>query len=117
MRYAIAGLLVLLGLVALATMVRSPWGAVYAQPPTDQRPELKTPAGQLIALSSPAAEGRQQVVVIDPRLRSMSVYHIESATGEIALKSVRRFHWDLEMEEFNGQRPLPREIRAMLEQR
>ncbi len=47
----------------------------------------------------------------------MSVYHVESATGEIALKSVRRFHWDLQMDEFNGDSPSPREIRALIEQR
>ena len=36
-------------------------------------------------------------------------------TGQIELKSVRNVQWDLLIEEFNGVRPLPREIRALLE--
>ena len=47
----------------------------------------------------------------------MGVYHIDLATGEVSLKSVRNIHWDLQMIEFNGTRPLPREVRSMLEQR
>ena len=31
--------------------------------------------------------------------------------------SVRNIHWDLQMMEFNGVNPLPREIRLQLEQR
>jgi hypothetical protein len=47
----------------------------------------------------------------------MSVYHIDRQTGEIALRSVRNVAWDLQMEEFNGVSPSPREIRSLLEQR
>jgi len=47
----------------------------------------------------------------------MSVYHIELATGKIALRSVRNIHWDLQMTEFNSADPLPREIRSLLEPR
>ena len=55
------------------------------------------------------------VWIIDPKTRVMCVYQIDSATGVVALKSVRNFHWDLQMSEFNAVSPLPREIRAMLE--
>ena len=47
----------------------------------------------------------------------MAVYHIDTTTGEIVLKSVRNIHYDLKMIEFNGTSPLPREIRSLLEQR
>jgi hypothetical protein len=33
----------------------------------------------------------------------------------VALKSVRSIQYDLMMQEFNGVSPLPREIRAMVE--
>lgn len=75
------------------------------------------PQGELIALNSEVEEGRQQVVVIDPKSRVMSVYHIEHATGVISLKSVRNIHADLLMDEFNTESPLPKEIRAILDQR
>jgi len=73
--------------------------------------------GELIALNSDVRDGRQQVVVIDSRSRVMSVYHVEHGTGVISLKSVRKIESDLLMDEFNTGNPLPREIRAILDQR
>ncbi len=72
------------------------------------------PGGELITLTSPATDNRQQVTVIDPRLRVMSVYHIDLSTGVVTLKSVRNIQGDLMMSEFNCAAPLPREISAML---
>ena len=72
--------------------------------------------GELITLLTPMpGEKHQQLLVIDPRLRVMSVYHIDSATGVIALRSIRQIHWDLQLADYNGVNPLPREIRLMLE--
>ena len=73
--------------------------------------------GDLIALSSDASEGRQQVTVIDPQTRVMSVYHISHEGGTITLMSVRSIQADLLMDEYNTDSPLPREIRAILKQR
>ena len=72
--------------------------------------------GGLIALAT-VDEQRQQITVIDPETRVLGVYHIELSTGEVTLKSVRNIHWDLQMTEFNGTRPLPDEVRSILEQR
>ncbi len=41
----------------------------------------------------------------------MCVYHID-ASGVITLKSARNIHWDLQMEQYNGTSPLPRDIRS-----
>ncbi len=71
----------------------------------------------LITLTTPVGEKLEQLTVIDPELHVMSVYHIELASGEISLKSVRNIHWDLQMLEFNGKTPLPNEIRNMLGQK
>lgn len=84
---------------------------LHAQPPAIR------PQGNLIALNSDVEEGRQQIVVIDAKSRVMSVYHIDHATGVISLKSVRNIHADLLMDEFNTESPLPKEIRAILDQR
>ena len=73
--------------------------------------------GDLIALSSENAEGRQQLIVIDPKTQVMGVYQIEKNSGLISLKSIRNVQWDLKMDEFNSADPSPREIRAMLENR
>jgi hypothetical protein len=71
-------------------------------------------ADGLIALSSDTADGRQQVAVIDAKSRVMSVYHIDHKTGTIELKSVRSLSADLELDEYNTGKPLPRELRAVL---
>jgi len=75
------------------------------------------PKSELIAFSETVEQKYQQLTVIDPKLRVMSVYQIDLSSGKIALRSVRNIHWDLQMLEFNGANPLPREIQALLEQR
>jgi hypothetical protein len=72
-------------------------------------------AGGLITLSTSVGDHRQQLVVVDPETRGLAVYHIDNASGEISLKSVRNIHYDLKISEFNGTSPLPREIRSLLE--
>jgi hypothetical protein len=71
-------------------------------------------SGELIAHVS-TADGQPQVVtVIDPRQRVIGVYHVDRGTGEITLKSVRNFTWDLQMVEFNSGDPLPQDVRSGL---
>lgn len=83
-----------------------------------QRVSAYEPSGELIALPTSIEGGRiQQVTVIDPRTRVMSVYHVELSSGAVTLKSVRNIHWDLQMIEFNGVKPLPAEIRGLLDSR
>lgn len=101
-------------IVCAACLDRAP---VYAKPQRSPVVDKAAPAGQLVALSVEQADGRQQITLIDPRTRVMSVYHIDRASGEISLKSVRNVHWDLQMDEFNSDSPTPREIRSLLEQR
>jgi len=71
--------------------------------------------GELITLTSPLPENRQQLTVIDPRSRRMAIYHVDSANGVVSLKSVRNIQFDLMMSEFNGVSPLPHEIQSMLQ--
>ena len=49
--------------------------------------------------------------------RVMSVYHVDRESGAVTLKSVRNVQWDLLMEEYNAVNPLPRDVRAVLNQR
>lgn len=104
------GFLCVLGLMAVAALWRT---VLQAQ---DPRPLSRMPApalSSLITLPADSAQS-QQVTVIDPQTRAMAVYHIDKATGRVSLKSVRQCHWDLQLEEFNGASPLPREIQSML---
>jgi len=58
-----------------------------------------------------------RVIVIDPTLRVMGVYDINRDTGEIQPKSVRNFHADLQMLEFNSGAPSPADIQNSLERK
>jgi len=115
MRIAFFGALIGAGLVIAAVAATPDPSEVFAQRPGPNR--SISPAGELIAVSTVVDDKYQQLVVIDPKLKVMSVYHVELATGKIALRSVRNIHWDLQMTEFNSADPLPREIRSLLEPR
>jgi hypothetical protein len=104
-----------IGGALIALLVGSFFGresAVFAQ-----RPSVYDPTGELIALPTQVDNGRQQITVIDPTKRVICVYHIDLPTGGITLKSVRNISGDLQIDDFNGTSPLPREVRAQLEPR
>lgn len=113
-----------LGLVLGSGLVMVLWGAFALQPqalaqrpavpPVVNYPDRQPASNELIALSFDAGGGRQHITLIDPRTHMLGVYAIDPATGEIALRSVRNVHWDLQMDEFNGTNPSPREIRSLL---
>lgn len=124
MRVAAFGLCFAAVLVAVGWLISLDLSA-YGQPPKplEKRPMLPArlpvaAAGDVIAFCSESPSGPSQVTLIDVKSRTMSVYHIDrSSESKIELKSVRNFHWDLLMEEFNGVSPLPREIRALMQQK
>ena len=127
MKRAILGLTVGIGVVALAVGLLDRRQEAAAQHPYVQTayvPSGAQPAapaavsgGELIAVPAPMGDKGQLLTVIDPRQQTMAVYWIESGTGKITLRSVRNIRFDLMMTDFNGDNPLPREIRLQLEQR
>src|SRR5687767_472634 len=117
MKFAAWGIGLGFALVLVVGAICFERAAVYAQQPGGQPVDKAVPSGQLMALSAELGDGRQQITLIDPRTRVMSVYQIDRTSGEISLKSVRSVHWDLLMDEFNSDSPTPREIRSLLEQR
>jgi hypothetical protein len=108
-----------IGLALGAGLVMAFWGLfpehhqVFAERPVSVPFQE---GGGLITLTNPAGEDRQQLTVIDQQRMVISVYHLNLTTGEIELKAVRKIEWDLQMVEFNGVSPLPRDIRSMLDQ-
>src|SRR4051812_16783097 len=105
-----------LGGWVLATLLLATFAAAIVPSVSMAQRPASSPVGGvsgIIALTQ-AGEKHQQLTVIDPETRVMSVYHVDLASGEIALKSVRNIHWDLQMIEFNSNSPLPQEIRSLL---
>ena len=122
MRVAVVGLVVAAILGTVFAGSRTPFLFAQQTPPPTAPTVVPSglpmaAAGDLMAFSSDTGNGQQQVIVIDAKARVMCVYHVDRNQGETELKSVRSIRWDLLMEEFNGVRPLPREIRTLLEQK
>jgi hypothetical protein len=119
MKRAILGLLAGAGVVILAVCLLDHRGEVMGQHVVPYAQPTPQPAcgGELIAVPSPMGDKGQMLTVLDPRQQTMGVYWIEAGTGKITLRSVRNIRFDLMMTDFNGDNPLPREIRLQLEQR
>lgn len=97
--------LVIAGVVALAV------AAPAAPPGPASRPE----AGSLWLSDSPLDAGRRMLIVVDSATKRAAVYHVDTATGTLTLKSARDLTWDLAIEDFNAQEPRPAALRAMLQ--
>jgi hypothetical protein len=111
MRKAVLGGL-LLGFVL--SMAWSWQGAAQDVLPSSAPSRDTASDSRIIALAlGGEGENRQQVVLVDPRMQVMAVYHISRDSGEIVLKSVRNFTWDMQLEQYNGAKPLPEELRAL----
>jgi hypothetical protein len=70
--------------------------------------------GGMLGFSVLGSEGGQLITLIDPKQRAMTVYHVDSSSGQITLRSVRQLTSDFAIEVFNARSPLPAEIRQML---
>ncbi len=115
MRMVLLGGLIGAGLAIAAVGATPDRGELFDQRLAPHQAAMSS--GELIALSATVDDQHQLVTVIDPKLRSMSVYHVELASGDIELRCVRDIRWDLQLESFNGKGLLPKEIRSMLEPR
>jgi hypothetical protein len=113
MRTAVLGALMSAGLVIAAAGSTPNRNEVFAQ--RLAQPRTASAEGELIALSTTMGEQYQQVTIIDPKSRVLSVYHVDLRSGEVALCSVRNIQWDLQMDNFNTKPPLPQEVRSLLE--
>ena len=112
------GTLVGVALVTTAIVAAGQRGEVFGQRPAPMAAPLPAATGtELIVVPTSLGERGQMLTVIDPRQRVLSVYHIDAGTGKIALKSVRKIEWDLQIDYLNNDKPLPQEIRSLLEQR
>ncbi len=103
---ALLGIVLVLGLIA----------APGSSEPTTAAPGISAPyptASNLITHVLPAEGGTPAIVVVDPNLRVLAVYHVDKTTGEIGLRSVRNITWDLQLLEFNSGKPLPQDIRNL----
>jgi hypothetical protein len=96
------------------------WSVAGRGLPATAQQSVYRPSGELIALSTmvndEAGVPTQQITVVDPHARTMSVYHVNGKTSAITLKSSRNISHDLDpMLEFNAAEPTPKALRATLQ--
>lgn len=112
MRSTVIGFAVGLAVAVLvAGMFASPDAVMAQRTDVDPSAVAKHP----VLFTTPIDQQRQLLTVFDPETLTLCVYHIDSGSGEISLKSARNLTWDMQMIEFNGKSPLPQEIRSMLQ--
>jgi hypothetical protein len=95
------------------------WSVAGSGLPAAAQQSVYRPSGELIALSemvNDAGVQIQQITVVDPHARTMSVYHVNGKTSAITLKSARNISHDLDpMLEYNAADPLPKALQGMLQ--
>jgi hypothetical protein len=116
MKRAILGTLLVVGVI-VAVAVAEQRGDGLGQRGTPPTSAPAAAGSEMIVVPTTLGEKGQMLTVFDPRQRVVCVYHIDLATGRIALKSVRNIQWDLQINELNNENPLPQQIRSLLEQR
>ncbi len=70
---------------------------------------------ELITHFLPVEGQATQLTLVDPTRRVLAVYHIARDTGAVQLRSVRNIDGDLQLDEYNGAAPFPKDIRNQLQ--
>ena len=103
-------------LAAIAAVIFSvAWGRVDVAPVQADLVPQAIQAGGLIAHFHESGDGLSRVTVLDPAQRRMAVYHVNSESGAIQLKSVRNLSIDLQLQDFNSGDPSPIDMQKMLD--
>lgn len=113
MRKALLGAVVVAGVV-MAAASAAPERADLLVPRAGVTQSVAA-GGEMTVVSTIVGDRFQQLTVIDPKTKAISVYQVELGSGNVRLCCVRNIHWDLQLMHYNGDAPLPREIQSLLE--
>lgn len=112
MNAKILGLLIFAGFVVSSVVGWSNQSQAAPEPKPGQTSTVFAETDGLIAIQMQGVQG--QIAVIDPKTRSLAIYQID-ANGVSNLKSVRKIHWDLQLDDYNGSKPKVSDIRSTVE--
>jgi len=73
------------------------------------------PAGT-IAFTSNLGDQLQLLYLIDPQVKSFSIYRVDPRRGSVKLEAARHYRSDMQLAEYNNETPTVREIETMLRQ-
>ncbi len=89
---------------------------VPAAPVTAAIPMAPASGGRLDWRVLENPNGPHVALIFDPVRQVFAVYHVDSAAGQIMLKSVRNLSADLQLDQFNSSNPAPKDIQSMLDE-
>lgn len=89
--------------------------ATLAEPPSPSPPSEPTAAERMWVATFPLDECRHALLIVDPIQQHVAIYHVDTATGTLTLKSSRDIAGDLRLGDFNAHDPKPATLRKMLE--
>jgi hypothetical protein len=86
-----------------------------AEPPGLPTPTSNDSNERMWVQAFPLTESRHILLIVDPIERHIAVYHVDTVSGALTLKSSRDISADLRLGDFNAQDPKPATLRKMLE--
>lgn len=100
-------------LVAVLTL--SAGAVALGDPPVPPGRSAEDNAEHMWVRTFPLDESRHVLLIVDPILRHVAIYHVDTVSGTLTLKSSRDISGDLQLGDFNAQDPKPATLRKMLE--
>lgn len=75
---------------------------------------IATAAEPLWVSTTPLEGNRQLLIVVDQQRKMLAVYHVDTTSGGVTLRSTRALGFDLQLEDFNATDPRPAALKTML---
>lgn len=86
-----------------------------AAPPTPAGDPARDNTETMWVRTFPLDDSRHVLLIVDPILRHVAIYHVDTVSGTLTLKSSRDISGDLRLGDFNAHEPKPATLRKMLE--
>ena len=65
--------------------------------------------------TTPLEGNRQLLMVVDQQRKVLAVYHVDTTSGTVTLRSTRALGYDLQLDDFNATDPRPSALKKMLQ--
>ncbi len=101
-------------LLSMAVVFVSPQKALAQRPAEKHQEALSFDSEKMWVQTFPLDDSRHVLLIVDPILRNVAIYHVDTVAGTLTLKSSRDISQDLRMGDFNAQKPKPETLRNML---
>lgn len=103
-----------LACILSTSIIFFPLRQLFAASPEDGQQAVSLEPEKMWVQTFPLDDSRHVLLIVDPILRNVAIYHVDTVAGTLTLKSSRDISQDLRMGDFNAQEPKPETLRNML---